>query len=752
MHANLKCIPRFILFLLLVLSAFDLINAKPDRKSERSDPNGIIQPFNFDGVQLLNGRLKAQFEQVKEFYLSLRANDILMGFRERTGQKNVPGKELGGAHSNSALGFGQWLGAFARMFKVTGDEAIRDKAIYLMDEWGKTIVDDGYFGYKAPPHNPGHYIYDKMVGGLVDIYEYTGNERALEYLAKITTWAEKNLDRSNPYALPSEWYTLSENLYRAYELSSDQRYYDFAKVWEYTDFWGTLARNESVFQDILKSNPRHESYHGYSHVNALSSAAMAYKVTGQEHYLQTIKNGYQFMQNTQCYATGGYGPEEGFVVPDGMPETLVGIRRGESNVNVRFHFETSCGSWAGFKLSRYLMSFTGEAFYGDWIERLVYNGVGAIIPMNDFGMIQYGSKYHLYGAQKSLFTVWFCCQGSLPQTVTDYHNLIYFHDKENLYVNLFIPSQVEWESPNGRVILIQETRFPEKETVNFRFKMSELGRFGFKFRVPQWAHSGVSVKVNNKKYKITTSPGTWAEIERTWSNNDKVTLHFDLEPRIEALPGYVSPVAVMCGPVVMVASTARANEDFMANEGDLRFPRDWLMGGDPLIRYIESPSMKAPVNRSKKLLRNQVFRPYYDIKSGEYYRMYFERAGQKEIKPDALTFEGDWAENGLYLYAEEQGSSFEGTFNGRVLVWEGLRKNDAGIAKVIIDGKEVAQADQYGYTDVHVGRLDQREVPFRWSITGLNQGQHTLKVVSSNQKNPASTNYNINIKRLLVYP
>ena len=84
------------------------------------------------------------------------------------------------------------------------------------------------------------------------------------YLDKITGWAEKNLDRSNPYALPTEWYTLSENLYRAYELTGNKRYYDFAKVWEYTDYWDILARGESVFQDILKSTPRHESYHGYS--------------------------------------------------------------------------------------------------------------------------------------------------------------------------------------------------------------------------------------------------------------------------------------------------------------------------------------------------------------------------------------------------------------------------------------------------------------------------------------------------------
>ncbi len=41
------------------------------------------------------------------------------------------------------------------------------------------------------------------------------------------------------------------------------------------------------------------------------------------------------------------------------------------------HAEIPCGSWAGFKLSRYLMGFTGEARFGDWIETMVYNAIGA---------------------------------------------------------------------------------------------------------------------------------------------------------------------------------------------------------------------------------------------------------------------------------------------------------------------------------------------------------------------------------------
>lgn len=708
---------------------------------ESGDPQGIIQPFNLEGVELLPGRLYDQFHEVKAFYLNLRNNDILKKLREQAGI-NAPDKELGGAFGSSQ--FGQWLSGFARMYKVTGETAIKDKAVYLMNQWAKTIEKNENFKY-------GHYSYDKIVGGLVDVYEFIGDKNALVYLDIVTDWAEKNLDRSNAYALPSEWYTLSENLYRAYELTGKKRYYDFAKVWEYTDFWDILARNESVFQEILKSNPRHESYHGYSHVNCFSSAAMAYKVTGEEHYLHTLINGYDFLRQTQCFVTGGFAPEENFVVPDGLPETLVGVRRGESNVNVRFHFETSCGSWAGFKLSRYLQTFTSSARYGDWIERLIYNGVGAMIPMNDYGMIMYGSKYHLYGAQKSLFTVWFCCQGSLPETVTDYHNLIYYHDQQSIYVNLFVPSKVTWEGPQGPVTLVQETQYPEKDIVLMKIDPKKSGRFNLKFRVPSWANEGVSVQVNGREYQTPVVAGTWAQIDRQWETGDTVKLRLDLSPRLEPVAGCVSPVAVLCGAVVMVRATARSDDRAIPAEGDLKFPSDWLMGEDPLIAFGGAPSRPAPVNPVHQLHTNQVMRPFYDIKAGEYYRMYFERAGAGKITPDQMTFHGDWQTKGIRRYADKPGSSWEATFNGTTLVWEGLRHKDAGIAEVNIDGEIVALVDQYGYTDTHVNRLDQREVPFRWAIYNLSSGEHSIKVTLTSDKNKVSSGTTLNVEKMIAY-
>lgn len=97
-----------------------------------------------------------------------------------------------------------------------------------------------------------------------------------------------------------EWYTLPENLYRAYLLTGEKKYLDFAREWDYTYLWDKLNAHDSAI------GPRH----AYSQVNSFSSAAMAYLATGDKKYLDAAENGYALVTEKHTYATGGYGPAE----------------------------------------------------------------------------------------------------------------------------------------------------------------------------------------------------------------------------------------------------------------------------------------------------------------------------------------------------------------------------------------------------------------------------------------------------------
>jgi len=196
-----------------------------------------IKPFDYRGVRIDAGRLREQIDLVREEYLRLDNDSLLKGFRARAGRP-APGRELGGWYRRDRFHvFGQIISGLTRLYAATGDERCQRKVNRLIREWRACIAPDGFFFYSNSPNAP-HYIYDKMVGGLVDAYLYCGNREALEALEQITQWAERHLGRRRLYAYTTvegetEWYTLSENLYRAYLATGCRRYWKFAELWEY---------------------------------------------------------------------------------------------------------------------------------------------------------------------------------------------------------------------------------------------------------------------------------------------------------------------------------------------------------------------------------------------------------------------------------------------------------------------------------------------------------------------------------------
>lgn len=586
-------------------------------KTTKPGVRSVIESFNYGGVKLKDSIWKDQFDAMVEYYLNIPNDNILKGFRERTG-RSAPGKDLGGWYTGNASfllfspnakkptgvfnTFGQWLGAFARMYKVSGDSMVLEKLRFLLNEWGKAIEKDGYFFYGANP-NALHYEFEKTVGGLVDIYEYTDEKESLEYLRRITDWALNNLNRRRINPTPdcftggghtggrdgdTEWYTLPENLYRAYLLTGDSQYRYFARIWHYEKYWANLAEKRHCFTGL----------HAYSHINTLSSAAMAYAVSGDKSYLNTIVNAHEILQKTQLFATGGYGPGERMANQYGS--------LGESLFLQEKTFETPCGSWAAFKLARYLMMFTGEAEYGDWIERLLYNGIGAALPMGQDGKTLYYSDYRVNGGQKKYFRdTWTCCSGTYPLAITGYHDVIYFKDENSLYVNLFVPSEVEWNKSGQSIVLSQDTNFPRTGNVSLKIRTPIPIEFSVKFRIPAWVRDEISVKVNNKPFRGEWKSKSWGMINRTWNDNDTVEIELPLSfSFVPVDKHHPNLAALMYGPVVLVAKESGALRRNMKN------PTAWILpvSGQPSLFQTKQTKRR--------------FKPYYTFGEEEKYYVY----------------------------------------------------------------------------------------------------------------------------------
>ena len=555
-----------------------------------------LEPFNYRDVRLHEGLLKRQYDATRDYYFNIPDDDILKSFRLKAGLP-APGNDLGGWNLMEPYEhIGQWMSAMARMYRVSGDQAMLDKAVRLMSGWAETVERSDYFAKCRWPATP-HYAFDKTAQGLIDLYEYGGQKDALPLLEKITDWASEHLDRTRKIpdtqdrdAKASEWYTLSENLYRAYLLTGDQRYRTFGDVWLYPTYWTTFGT----------AAPKAEVLHAYSHVNTLGSAMMAYAVTGDSAYLKAVIDAYDYFQRTQCFATGGFGPGEGLVAPDGS--------LGRSLETNEDSFETPCGSWAVLKLVRQMIRFTGEARFGDWMERIIYNGIGATLLMGPGGRTFYYSNYRMGSAQKAYHAdPWPCCAGSYPLAVTEYHNVIYFSSPTGLYVNLYVPSEVRWRTGGQEIRVTQETDYPESDTSTLTIQTDKEARFDLNFRIPGWAQ-GANVKVNGRSVNAPARPGTWFTGTRPWRHGDQVVIQLPMRPTLAPVDvQHPNRVAITCGPVALV----RIGETAPDLQGD--DPSKWLVPGGPGMEFRGREGVGG------------TFVPFYRLGPGIPYGMYLEK-------------------------------------------------------------------------------------------------------------------------------
>jgi len=395
-------------------------------------------------------------------------------------------------------------------------------------------------------------------------------------------------------------------------------------------------------------------------------------------------------------------------------------------------FETQCGTWAGFKLGKYLMSFTGDAKYGDWIERLAINGIGATIPMSADGKVLYHVSYNVYGYTKhNIGMSWTCCSGSRPMAIADYDDLIYFKDADNLYVNLFASSTVRWNHDRTQVTIHQQTGFPESSNTEFILEMKRPMRFGIKLRRPGWLAGPITATVNGKTTEVENDDHHWLLVRRKWRDGDRLSVTFPMKPwlsRLDTNRGL--PAAIMYGPVVLAArgSTNPSGEIDFRNLDSALVPSP----GEPLTYHLASDS-------------SVLFRPFYAFKEGEHYFIYLDPDANNRTLPggnvvlgkgpDIVCSKG-WQNAGLYYVSSNLNATATYSFEGTGIRWLGCRYDNAGKAQVKIDGQVVDVADQYG---------PGRDLPFHWERRGLSAGKHSIQITVMAEKTEASHGINVNL-------
>ena len=528
--------------------------------------NPPLSVFNYAQVQLLDGPLRVQFDNNHDLFLNLDENALLKPFRQRAGM-SAPGPDMGGWYDNAndfsppdnfhgfipGHSFGQYVSGLARAYAVTGSKATQEKIHRLVRGFAETIDSQGkfYIDYHLPA-----YTYDKTSCGLIDAHEFAQDPDALNVHWRATQAAlpylpEKALSRAGQRARPhknvadtwDETYTLPENFFFAYQRSGDPRYRDLAVRFIEEDYFDPLADDQNVLP----------GEHAYSHVNALSSAMQSYLMLGDEKYLRAATNGFRMVKE-QSYATGGWGPDEAFVVPDkGLLETSLGTTHAS--------FETGCGAYGHFKITRYLLRVTKDSRYGDSMERMLYNTIAGATPIMADGTTFYYADYNHSAKKVHYRDKWPCCSGTFPQLTADYGISSYYKSQDGLYVNLFVPSRVSWSQNNTPCTVTQTTQYPNENTSQLNFGVSRPETFTVYIRIPEWAGAKTSVLVNGRRTDGEPEPGKFLALQRTWKDADRVEIEFEMPLRLEAVDQQNSNVvALMHGPVALFAVGSIASQ------------------------------------------------------------------------------------------------------------------------------------------------------------------------------------------------
>jgi len=548
-----------------------LLCAKPSLIAESlQPPPEPLHEFGYGAVQLAPGLLQTQFEHTQSILLGQDEDALLRPWRLRAGLPS-PGGPLGGWYDEVPLNktpsggdgfapahaFGQWLSALARGYAVTGDAAPRAKLQRLLALYEPAISGKFYKNFRFPAYN-----YDKTVIGLIDAHEFAQIPNAFDMLNKVTDAADPYLpphalDRdeaqrkwrasigdntTNDYTW-DESYTMPENLYLAAKRGAGERYRTMAPRYLLNETWfDPLSENRNILN----------GHHAYSFCNSLSSAMQAYLSDGSQKHLRAASNAFE-MITAQSYATGGWGPDESFRAP-GSGAMFASL------TNTKHSFETPCGSYAHFKLTRYLLRVTRDGKYGDSMERVLYNTVLGAKTLEKDGRAFYYSDYSNAGSKFYFDDKWPCCAGTLPQVAADYHILGYFHDRDGVYVNLYLPSTLKWVADDGaQLALTQSGGYPLDGQVKMRISASRASNFALRLRIPAWAQSetdsATAVMVNGLPVKVPVTSG-FATLKRKWRDGDRIELSLPMPMRLQAIePEHPETVALVRGPLVLFPMT-----------------------------------------------------------------------------------------------------------------------------------------------------------------------------------------------------
>lgn len=504
------------------------------------------KPFSMTEVRLLPGLWKDMSELNRSFLYALPNERLAHNFRVTAGIPSdadplggweAPDCELRGHY------VGHYLSSCALMHASTGDRFIAQKAAELVSMLAECQAEDGYLGaYPATFYDrlrkhervwAPFYTYHKIMAGLIDMYQHTGNQQALDMAVHMADWADVYArsfsDDDWQRVLLVEHGGMNEASFNLYAITGKPKYRDLAYRFEHKKIFDPLAAGE----DKLDGN------HANTNIPKVIGAARGYELTGDERYHQISENFYRIVTEHHVYCTGGTSNGEMWHKPDAIASEL-----GPAA-------EECCCSYNMMKLTRHLFGQQPDAQFFDYYERLLMNVRHGTQDRNGMLMYYVPLQPGMFKTFGTVFDAFWCCTGTGSEEYSKLNDSIYFHDDDSVFVNLFIPSTLDWHERGMK--LRQDTKFPYDERITFTIESAPSSTTALKIRIPYWATEGVQFSINGEPQSVSVTPSTYVTLQHAWKAGDKIALDLPLTLHVAPTPDDKTIQAAMYGPLVLAA-------------------------------------------------------------------------------------------------------------------------------------------------------------------------------------------------------
>ena len=521
-----------------------------------------IEDFPLSSVKLLESPFRQAQQTDLNYILSLDPDRLLAPYLIDAGVESqaqrYPNWENTGLDGHIG---GHYLSALSLMYASTGNAKVEERLTYMVGELAKAQKKNGngYVGgvpdgqkvwqeIKRGDIEAGSFslndrwvpLYNihKTFAGLHDAYRVAGNEQAKDVLINLTDWfldlASGLSDEQIQDMLRSEHGGLNEVFADVADITGEEKYLRLAQRFSHRAILDPLLKHEDQLTG-LHANTQIPKVIGYQRVA---------DVGGDSTWASAASFFWETVVNQRTVSIGGNSVREHFHPTDDFLPMI------ESNQGPE-----TCNTYNMLRLTKLLFLDNPQAKYLDYYERALYNHILSSQHPTKGGFVYFTPMrprhYRVYSQPQEGF---WCCVGSGLENHGKYGELIYAHDEQDLYVNLFIPSRLRWKEKGMTVV--QEGQFPFEESTEITLELDQPRQFVLYIRHPKWVGEGeFKVQVNGEVQEVTSSSASYTKVERTWKNGDRVTVTLPMHTELEYLPDGSPWASFVHGPVVLAAAT-----------------------------------------------------------------------------------------------------------------------------------------------------------------------------------------------------